>query len=358
MKRAALVAAPWVAALLLRVWGSQRSADVEAWYSRGIYPYIAGLLARASALAPFSFAEGVCLLAVLASPVLAMRVVRHVRRPGFGWRGFGKGAVSGAALVGAAYMIFLLIWGMNYDRLPLAAILGLDARPSAPSELAALAEDLVGRANLAREGLPEGENGAVVLSEGREAALSGVAEGFKSLGYRLPVFSRMARVKAPLSSPLLSYMGIAGIYIPFTAEPHLNGTLPDSEVPFTASHEMAHEQGFAREDEANFVGYLACRAHPQAVFRYSGELRASLYAVAALHGIDPGVARALQSRRSAAVRRDLAALRAWHERYASRAAEVQRRVNDAYLKSQGQKLGVQSYGQVVDLLLAERRAQR
>jgi hypothetical protein len=344
-----------MAALLLRVWGSQRTADVEAWYSRGIYPHVAGLLARASALAPFSFAEAVCLLALLASPVLAVRVVRRVRRPDFGWRGVGRGAVWGAALVGAAYLIFLVVWGMNYDRQTLAVILGLDARPSEPSELAALADDLVGRANLAREGLAEGANGAVVLTGGREAALSVVAEGFNGLGHRLPVFSRTARVKAPFASPLLSYLGIAGIYIPFTAEPHLNGTLPDSEIPFTASHEMAHEQGFAREDEANFVGYLACRGHPQAVFRYSGELRASLYAVAALHGIDPGAARALQSRRSAAVRRDLAALHAWHERYASRAADVQRRVNDAYLKSQGQKLGVQSYGRMVDLLLAERR---
>jgi hypothetical protein len=31
-------------------------------------------------------------------------------------------------------------------------------------------------------------------------------------------------------------------------------------------------------------------------------------------------------------------------------------VNDAYLKSQGQAQGVRSYGRMVDLLLAERRA--
>ncbi len=31
-------------------------------------------------------------------------------------------------------------------------------------------------------------------------------------------------------------------------------------------------------------------------------------------------------------------------------------MNDAYLKTQGQAAGVQSYGRVVDLLVAERRA--
>jgi hypothetical protein len=355
VKAAALVAAPWAAALLLRLWGAYRTADVEAYYSRGLYPHVAGLLARVSACTAFSLAEGVCLVALLASPLLVVRMFRRVRRSGFGWRGLGKGSLWTAGILGVVYVLFLLCWGLNYDRLPLATILALDARPSERAALAALAEDLVARANAAREGLPEGPDGAIVLSGGRDAALSGVATGFAGLGSRLPIFSRWARVKAPFASPLLSYLGIAGLYVPFTAEPHLNGTLPDSEIPFTASHEMAHEQGFAREDEANFVSYLACRAHPQPVFRYSGELRASLYAISALHGIDPRGARELQARRSAAVRRDLAALNAWHDRYASRAGEVQRRVNDAYLKSQGQKLGVQSYGRMVDLLLAERR---
>jgi hypothetical protein len=306
-----------------------------------------GPLARASALVPFSVAEVICVLALLALPVLALRVRRRrrLRRAG-AWT---------LGLLGAGYVLFLLTWGLNYDRLPLATLLALDERASDVNELTALTEDLVARANVAREGLPEGADGAVVASGGQAAALAEVAAGVAGLGDRLPVFRRTARVKAPQVSPLLSYLGIAGIYVPFTAEPQFNGTLPDCELPFTASHEMAHEQGYAREDEANFVGYLACRAHPQPLFRYSGELRASLYAVSALHGIDPAAARALQARRSPAVRRDLAAINAWYQRYASRAAEVQQRVNDAYLKSQGQKLGVRSYGAMVDLLLAERR---
>jgi hypothetical protein len=39
----------------------------------------------------------------------------------------------------------------------------------------------------------------------------------------------------------------------------------------------------------------------------------------------------------------------------SRLGEVQDRVNDAYLKSQGQREGVRSYGRMVDLLVGERR---
>ena len=55
---------------------------------------------------------------------------------------------------------------------------------------------------------------------------------------------------------MLSYLGISGIFIPFTCEANVNATLPDWEIPFTACHELAHQRGFAREDEANYVGYL------------------------------------------------------------------------------------------------------
>ena len=132
--------------------------------------------------------------------------------------------------------------------------------------------------------------------------------------------------------------------------------MPDPELPFAASHEIAHERGFAREDEANYLGYLACRLHPHPDFRYSGLLAASVYAQNALYRADRPAWDRIEKMRSAGVRRDLDALRAWSERHRGRASRAAERVNDAYLKSQGQAGGVQSYGRVVDLLLAERRA--
>ena len=40
-------------------------------------------------------------------------------------------------------------------------------------------------------------------------------------------------------------------------------------------------------------------------------------------------------------------------RYEGEVAEVQEKVNDAYLKANGQVHGVQSYGRVVDLMLID-----
>ena len=99
--------------------------------------------------------------------------------------------------------------------------------------------------------------------------------------------------KPAWTSPLLARLGIGGFYFPLTAEPHVDVELPDSEIPFCASHEVAHELGFAREDEANYVGYLLCRLHPDADFKYSGAYMASRHALAALASVDRPEARAL-----------------------------------------------------------------
>jgi hypothetical protein len=173
---------------------------------------------------------------------------------------------------------------------------------------------------------------------------------------------RYAALHAPSAPPKrvvlsigLSYLGLSGIFMPFTAEANVNVDLPDSQLPFTACHELAHQGGIAPEDEANFVAYAACVQHPHADLRYSGALNAALYALGALAQSDPQSARR-QGQWSPAVRRDLAALTEWNERYRGPAERVSRAVNDAYLKTQGEAEGVRSYGRMVDLLILERRA--
>jgi hypothetical protein len=165
----------------------------------------------------------------------------------------------------------------------------------------------------------------------------------------------VGRAKPVLLSPVMSYLGIGGIYAPFTGEANVNATLPDWDRPFTVCHELAHQSGFAREDEANFLAYLACRSHPDRDFQYSGTFQAALYVLGALAAADRPAYDAARAALPAPLQRDLAALAAWRQRYKSRLSGVQDRVNDTYLRSQGQREGVRSYGRMVDLLLAERR---
>jgi Protein of unknown function (DUF3810) len=355
--RALVAGAVLAASLLAQVLARSFPAQVEAIFSEGLYPRLGGRLGRVAGLLPFSLAEGLVLgCAVVVSLATVRGLTRILRRQAKWSSVLAAGAANLALVAGIGYGLFLLLWGFNYARPPLASLAGLLAVPAPTSELTELAADLVDRSNRERVGLPEDGAGVLRIEGGFPGVARRVDAGYAAASVTVPLLAGpAARPKPVLLSGLLSRVGITGIYFPFTGEPNVNTTVPDVELPFGTSHEVAHQRGFAREDEANYVGYLACRHHPDGAFRYSGLLAASHYVVAALHAVDPAAAARVQGGRSPAVLRDEAAIRAWTFHYRGRANEVGRQVNDAYLKTQGQADGVRSYGRMVDLLLAERR---
>jgi uncharacterized protein DUF3810 len=344
------------AVLLAESFLAARDPDlVERAYSRSAYPLVARGLTAVSRLAPFAIAEVLLLAIVAALPWLAYCAVRALRARGR-LRRLGRFGIATVLVAGLVGLAFELVWGINYDRRPVAALLGLDASPSLPSELASLASDLVAEAADLRRGLPEDPGGAMRLGGGLTDALARAPKAWDPAPEGLGAARLWVRPKAALLSPLMAYAGITGIYVPFTGEALVNGTMPDAELPFTACHELAHQRGFAREDEANYLAYVACRRHPDRDFQYAGTFAAARYALSALRRADAREYERVRESVPPPVERDISALVAWKQRYRSRLENVQSRVNDAYLRAQGQPEGVQSYGRMVDLLLAERRA--
>jgi hypothetical protein len=303
---------------------------------------------------PFSVGEAALLASLLIAGAFGLRTLRG---PG-SWGERLTSVLAGLLLAsGLLYLVFLLAWGLNYSRQPFASSAGLDVRPAPVDELEALARVLVAEANAARRPVLEDPLGVMRLAVGWAPTLKLAEAGFAAAAERQPLLrGRCSRPKSLFLSPLAARLGITGIYSPFTGEANVNTTVPDPELPFAASHEIAHARGFAREEEANYIGYLACRLHPDADFRYSGLLAASVYAQNALYRARRSTWEEVEKERSAGVQRDLRALVAWSERYRGPATEAAERVNDAYLRAQGQAAGASSYGQVVDLLLAERRS--
>jgi hypothetical protein len=340
-----------VAAAGLRLGATFATSAVESIYSRGAYPRIVASLSTIAAVAPFATAEPLLLAAVLLTLAWVVRGLRKTRERR--WRLAGLRCLG---LVAWLYLSFLIVWGLNYERRPLAASAGLDVRSPRVQELADVASALVEGANRLRAGVGEDVAGVFRADGGLRGVLTRAPAGLAHAAAACPSLSGFAPPpKAPWASGLLSLLGISGIYSPFTAEPLVDAEIPDSDLPFAASHEMAHGLGFAREDEANYIASLACRLHPDADFRYSGTVIASAYVLSALVDVDPTSAERLRAARSVPVQRDLAALAAWSARHEGRVSRASRRVNDAYLRSNGQREGIDSYGRFVDLLVAERR---
>jgi len=331
---------------------------VERLYSQSLYRVVSAMFAASFGRVSFSAGETLLWTAVGGAAAWTVRRLRRLVRARGRRRAVLVSTLADAwAAAGAVYLAFVILWGLNYRRPPYAVLAGLDARPATVAELTAVCERLIRETNDARDRLPEDAAGVARLADGRPGALRRAPAGYGAAARIEPVLAgASAPAKPVMVSTVLSYLGISGIFSPFTGEANVNMTLPDPDVPFAACHELAHARGFAREDEANYVGYLACTWHPDPDFRYSGRLAASVYAMNELARVDREGHARLEARRAPGVRRDLAALAAWAERYRGPAERVSRAVNNAYLKSQGQEEGVRSYGRMVDLLIAEERA--
>lgn len=78
-------------------------------------------------------------------------------------------------------------------------------------------------------------------------------------------------------SDIMSQQYLAGIYFPFSMEANYNKLMYCSNYPSTICHELSHLKGYIREDEANFIAYVACIHSDNDFIRYSGYLSVYYY---------------------------------------------------------------------------------
>ena len=170
---------------------------------------------------------------------------------------------------------------------------------------------------------------------------------------KYPFLQRLtSRVKPVLSSETMAYTHIAGVYTYMTGEANVNLVFPDYSLVFTAAHELAHQRGIARENEANFVAFLVCINADDAYLQYAGYMNMLEYLMNALAAADRDLFNDLLSACDKALLREIVAYNEIFEKYSdSVVGEISGAINDAYLQSQGTP-GARSYGMVVDLAVA------
>lgn len=162
------------------------------------------------------------------------------------------------------------------------------------------------------------------------------------------------RVKPVIMSEVMSRMHITGVYSFFTGESNVNTQFPDYSLPFTAAHEIAHIRGVARENEANFTAFLICYNSDDPYVRYSGIVNMIEYLYSPLiAAASADLFYDAYSRLSETVINEFIGYSEFFEKYReTEISKVANKVNDSYLKSQGQEEGTKSYGMVVDLAVA------
>ncbi len=177
--------------------------------------------------------------------------------------------------------------------------------------------------------------------------------GYKYLsGIYSFIDDKRVNTKPLLVSNLFSSSGYAGIYIPFFAEPNVNKMMPTISIPFASSHEIAHQKGFASEDEANFIGFLACSNHEENFFKYSGYLYMMIYLGNTLYKNDMDLYLELSELRSNDVLEDLKIISEfWDTHKKEKISEIHNKTNDAFLKANNQPEGILTYSKVSELFI-------
>ena len=159
-------------------------------------------------------------------------------------------------------------------------------------------------------------------------------------------------IKPSLFSYLGNYLGFQGYYNPFSGEGQVNTTVPRFLEPFVTTHEIAHQLGYGKENEANFVGYLASKSYNSAIFRYSVYYDMYNYAVGEVYRRDTTLAKSFQVTVHPQVKKDQQEFRDFYRRYRNPVEPVVMWGYGHFLKANNQPAGKRSYNEVVAWLIA------
>ncbi len=325
----------FAAALALEI-SARQVAGFAEWYARGPYKAIVETVGRFFGIFPFSVVEILLYLGILICLIFLVLRIRHPV-----WL-----ICRAVFLAGVIAFLYAADCGVNYYAEAFSDYVGLQPGLHTDDELESLCVYLVEKVN-------ENVTGEAYL-DGNEALWKEESiRAMQDLGEEFPVLDGFyPKPKGLLISWILSVQQLCGVYSPFTVEANFNTQMPNYNIPHTMCHELSHLKGFMREDEANFIGYLACIGSGDQAFRYSGYLMGWVYAGNKLASADPERYRELTAELCDEARYDLAENNAFWDRYEGKVAEVSNEMNDRYLKANGREDGVKSYGRVVDLMLA------
>lgn len=335
-------------AVLLKLFTLQ-AGWVERGYTYGVYPFLSHGMRLLTGWLLFSlgdvlyFAVGIFLIRAVWRGISAMRTDGFKKTaPGFLY------TLIRALLV--VYLLFNVLWGLNYDRRGIAYQLDLQVSRYDLQDAVQLTVALQARLNavaaqvdtIKREQL----NNTNKLFQKAIAVYSDAALKFPYLQYSHP------SIKPSLYSSVGHYFGFTGYYNPFSGEAHIKTSIPVFLKPFVTTHEIAHQLGYAKENEANFVAFLASKQTSDVDVLYSMYYNLYAYAVRDVYGRDTAVAMSFKKSLHPQVTRDNEIFKAYLVSTENGVEPFISRFYDQYLKWNNQKSGVQTYNQVVALLIA------
>lgn len=288
---------------------------------------------------PFSVAEFTVVMAVPVTLFLLVRamVLKFVYKEKGRVKNFFFGIGCTAMLMAS---VFINTFGVCYKRPPVTAYLGMEETEITENDVfisTCLSSEVISGLCGEFEALP---SGSTVMPYDFHEMVKRIMTGYSEFLLHVPDFVSVKPVA--LSEPW-TYTHISGMYFPFTGESNINTNYPDFVLAFTTAHEIAHQLGYAKEDEANLLAFMSlCFSHDEYLV-YSAYMHAFESLLYELEPEMAGTAVLSLDRRCA---KDFSAYYTHSAKYVNKTVSaVSAGVNDTYLKVNGVENGVESYGQ-------------
>jgi uncharacterized protein DUF3810 len=324
-------------------------AIVETYYTYGMYPVICKIQRIAFGWIPFSigdFLYAVIVLYFLAKIFQLIKAVfqKKISKP------VVKSIVRQLLYFSLSVYVFLnALWGLNYSRQGISSQLGLKVQKYNTNDLDTLTGLLQHRLN----------QYALLYDSARRRSLSKKTIFHKSSeAYKLAnkQFSFLKYSYPSLKPSMYTYMaqffGFTGYYNPFTGEGQVRTNVPVFIQPFISTHEIAHQLGYGKENEANFVAFLVCKLYDDNDFRYSLYFDLYSYSISELFNYDYRLTKKFYQTLDTQVKKDRRELWRFYSKSRNIIEPLVLRVYDQYLRMNNQPKGRHTYNEVLAWLIA------
>ena len=302
-------------------------------------------------LFPFSVVEwmyvGFILLVLVLLTVVILRIRKSAEKRHTAYGGF----MAVICLCLSVWCFYCVFWGVNYYADGFQEKSGIYAEAVTVDELERVATQFAANLASIADEVERDENGVFAVE--RDTIFDYSPYIYNNISAEFSFLDNNDRIpKKMFFSRLFSRMNFTGFYTPFTGESNLNVDSPACLLPANVSHELAHQRGIASEQECNFLAILAATTCDNTAYRYSGYLMGYIHLGNALYRADRERWQVVYAMLPEEVIADLRYHSAYWGQFEGKTAEVSKKIYDTALKGYGQTDGIQSYGTVVDLLVA------
>lgn len=327
---------------------SRNPENVEYWYTQQFYlSYSRFMLAVTSY---FSFSVG-DILYIIAGVYILYRIIRIFKKHSLWKFRLLHTAKIGIKFCLIFYMLFNITWGLNNYNFPILHQLNIETIYT-DEDLEKLIQKIIFTTNLLHAELINDSLQALQIEKSTEEIIKDGSEGLKNLADETNWFTyRTLSVKKSIFSLPLTYMGFSGYINPFTTEAQVNYMIPKTTLIVTTSHEMSHQLGYAKESEANFIGFLAAHSHSDKKYVYASNIFALRYCLNTLAKNNPDKTEEYLSHIYPGVIDNLTENTIFWSNYKGITDSFFKFFYSNFLKINNQKEGIHSYNKFVALLI-------